>query len=143
VYDVSVEIYLIQFALIICVICLCYGLYQLILPSVKLKTYLKFDNMYHSGELFNTSNFDVYWSADNTTYVSVGEDYVVFGITDADDGHSVMAIHKRNLYEEDMYEDDYQRRYDGILDFVFYIIAYRYRRYGKEVVNYYEVCHKL
>ena len=27
--------------------------------------------------------------------------------------------------------------------FVFYIVAYRYRRYGKEVVNYYEVCHKL
>lgn len=28
-------------------------------------------------------------------------------------------------------------------DFVFYIVAYRYRMYGKEIVNYYEVCHKL
>lgn len=90
-----------------------------------------------------TTNFDVYWSADNTMYVSVGEEYVIFGITDAEDGHSVMAIHKRNLYEADMYEEDYQRRYDGVLDFVFYIIAYRYRRYGKEIVNFYEVCHKL
>lgn len=31
----------------------------------------------------------------------------------------------------------------SVLDFVFYIVAYRYRRYGKEIVNYYEVCHKL
>lgn len=113
------------------------------LPSVKLKTYLKFDTMYHNGELFNTSNFYVYWSADNTAYVCVGAKYIIFCITDADDGHSVMAIHKRNLYEADMYEEDYQRRYGDVLDFVFYIVAYRYRRYGKEIVNYYEVCHKL
>lgn len=33
--------------------------------------------MFYTGELFNTSNFDVYWSADNTTYVSVGEEYVI------------------------------------------------------------------
>ena len=49
---------------------------------MKLKTYLRFENMYHNGELFNASNFDVYWSADNTTCVSVGEKYVVFGITE-------------------------------------------------------------
>lgn len=113
---------------------------------MKLKTYLRFENMYHSGELFNASNFDVHWSADNTTYVSVGEEYVVFGINDKDtsyDGHSVRVIHKRNLYESAMYEEDYLRSYDSVLDFVFYIVAYRYRRYGKEVVNYYEVCHKL
>jgi len=116
------------------------------LPNIKLKTYLRFENMYHNGELFNASNFDVYWSADNTTYVSVGEKYVVFGINDQDtsyDGYSVRVIHKRNLYESAMYEEDYLRSYGSVLDFVFYIVAYRYRRYGKEVVNYYEVCHKL
>ena len=42
-----------------------------------------------------------------------------------------------------MYEEDYLRSYGSVLDFVFYIVAYRYRRYGKEIVNYYEVCHKL
>lgn len=51
-YDVSFEILLIQLAFVICVICLCYGLYQLILPNMKLKTYLRFENMYHNGELF-------------------------------------------------------------------------------------------
>lgn len=145
-YDVSFEILLIQLAFVICVICLCYGLYQLILPNMKLKTYLHFENMYHNGELFNASNFDVYWSADNTTYVSVGEKYVVFGITEEDtnyDGYSVRVVHKRNLYESAMYEEDYLRSYGSVLDFVFYIVAYRYRRYGKEIVNYYEVCHKL
>lgn len=145
-YDVSFEILLIQLAFVICMFCLCYGLYQLMLPYIKVKIYLRFENMYHSGELFNASNFDVYWSADNTTYVSVGEEYVVFGINDKDtsyDGHSVRVIHKRNLYESAMYEEDYLRSYDSVLDFVFYIVAYRYRRYGKEVVNYYEVCHKL
>ena len=29
------------------------------------------------------------------------------------------------------------------IDFVFYIVAYRYRRYGKEIVNYYEVSYEL
>lgn len=42
-----------------------------------------------------------------------------------------------------MYEEDYLRSYGSVLDFVFYIVAYWYRMYGKEIVNYYEVCHKL
>lgn len=54
-----------------------------------------------------------------------------------------MVVHKRNLYESAMYEEDYLRSYGSVLDFVFYIVAYRYRRYGKEIVNCYEVCHKL
>lgn len=116
------------------------------LPNIKLKTYLRFENMYHNGELFNASNFDVYWNADNTTYVCVGEKYVVFGITEEDtnyDGYSVRVVHKRNLYESAMYEEDYLRGYGSVLDFVFYIVAYRYRRYGKEIVNYYEVSYEL
>lgn len=42
-----------------------------------------------------------------------------------------------------MYEEDYHRSYGSVLDFVFYIVAYRYRRYGKEIVNYYEVSYEL
>ena len=47
------------------------------------------------------------------------------------------------LYEADMYKEDYHRSYGIVLDFVFYIVAYRYRRYGKEIVNYYEVSYEL
>lgn len=116
------------------------------LPYIKLKTYLRFESMYRTGELFNSCKYDVYWSADSTTYVSVGEKYVVFGITeeyDNYDGYSVRVVHKRNLYEADMYKEDYHRSYGSVLDFVFYIVAYRYRRYGKEIVNYYEVSYEL
>ena len=140
------EISLIQVALCICVVLFIYGLYQLMLPYIKLKTYLRFEGMYRNGELFNSCKYDVYWSADSTTYVSVGEKHVVFGITEEDDnydGYSVRVVHKRNLYEADMYKEDYHQSYGSVLDFVFYIVAYRYRRYGKEIVNYYEVSYEL
>lgn len=140
------EIFLIQIALCICVVLLVYGLYNLLHPIRKRMAYVKFESMYRTGELFNSCKYDVYWSADSTTYVSVGEKYVVFGITEEDDnydGYSVRVVHKRNLYEADMYEEDYHRSYGSVLDFVFYIVAYRYRRYGKEIVNYYEVSYEL
>lgn len=140
------EIFLIQIALCICVVLLVYGLYNLLHPIRKRMAYVKFESMYRTGELFNSCKYDVYWSAYSTTYVSVGEKYVVFGITEEDDnydGYSVRVVHKRNLYEADMYEEDYHRSYGSVLDFVFYIVAYRYRRYGKEIVNYYEVSYEL
>mgnify|MGYP001008926986 CR=1 FL=1 len=140
------EVFLIKVALCICVLLFLYGVYLIILPIHKKHTYLKFENMYRTGELFNIYDFDVHWGSDSTTYVCVGEEYVIFGITEEDvnyDGYSVRAVHRRNLYDADMYREDYQRSYGDTLDFAFYILAYRYRRYGKEIVNYYDVSYEL